>query len=196
MAECPLLKIQIPLIFMKLKSYCRIFIWECIPIWLLLTWKNAESHLLSANWFDKSYFRVLIISHFSFLKHISIFLCSHVLDIKFTSIILDLLRNKNNYNEYITLLWWYIFNYMCLFGFLNKHCSMYVFIIFPKMLFTCILHANAANYVMDASIDKPTNLDKVSDNIWFKGSDTFTQNWHSFLLSYKNRYTFYNLHNC
>ena len=26
--------------------------------------------------------------------------------------------------------------------------------------------------------------------IWFKGSTSYTQNWRSFLLSYKNRYRF------
>ena len=55
------------------KSYCwylldvRICIWECIPIWLLTTGKNAESHISSVSWFAKSlYLRVLIISLFSF----------------------------------------------------------------------------------------------------------------------------------
>ena len=115
----PTVKIQIPLIFMKLKSYCwyllevRIFIWECIPIWLLAIGKTAESHISSVNLFDKSlYFRILIILiFFSYCltfciskKHILLCLCSHVHDIKFASIILDLLSIINSYNEDVILL--------------------------------------------------------------------------------------------
>ena len=38
---------------------------------------------------------------------------------------------------------------------LNKHYYIYIVIIFLKLLFTCILHSKAEDYVMAASISKP-----------------------------------------
>ena len=59
---------------MKLKPYCRCFLEVRIllgNIYQFDYWKqrkNTESHIPSVNWFDRSWrFRVLIISHFSFL---------------------------------------------------------------------------------------------------------------------------------
>ena len=54
----------------------------------------------------------------------------------------------------------YFFNCLCSLWFLNKHCNMNIFIIFLKVLFTCILDAKAAVYVRATSINKPKYWDK------------------------------------
>ena len=54
------------------------------------------------------------------------------------------------------------------------------------------MNAKAAVYVMAASTDKSKYKLKNKkfvykhDYIWFKGSTSFTQNYHSFLLNYMN----------
>ena len=52
------------------------------------------------NYFSFSFLIALLST---FFKNICISLCSHVLDIKFASTILDLTRIVNTYNEDITL---------------------------------------------------------------------------------------------
>ena len=56
------------------------------------------------------------------------------------------------HKENVTLMRWYIFYYWCLLWYLNKDCNIHIFIVFLNLLFTYILQAKAAVYVMVASI--------------------------------------------